>query len=248
MIRKRQENSIQTTLRRFNLCSPSGVSAASFEYTCGATKSGHNLFKEWSSGTSNFPQVAAIPSYSSWDVSTGLQLAAQVPRINISQRDSCMLARNLRGFWCLSAHQPVCYLFLFWLFWCGEETLFWSIWQEAADTQRAFFLQRLQNFDVATAEVENHVLGQDTKLAPAALTGALRSPSTLEHIGLNPWIKLIPTGPASLLIAYPGIFQCRKFSIMRWKSCLSSFTLDIIWSASYMHFRLLSWSLGKVGS
>ena len=89
-------------------------------------------------------------------------------------------------------------------------------WEEVFSAAFAKFL-------LCYSRGKNHFLGQDTRLAPAGLDGALTSPQslprTLEHVGLNSWVKLTPVGSASLLIVslvLPGdVFLCRKFSTLR---------------------------------
>lgn len=151
-----------------------------------------------------------------------------------------MVARNLRRFLCPSAHQPVCYSFG--LFWWGEEAFFCQSCM-GQQTWEEIFSAAFGKF-WCYSRGKNHFLGQDTRMAPCwtERTPYLSSEHAL-HLGacgLNSWVKLTPLGSASLLIASPvlpgDLFLCRKFSTLRQKSCLSWFTLDSIWLASYMRF------------
>lgn len=216
-MRKRQEKNAFKQhwegLPRFNVCSPPGVPAASFQYMWGVTKSGPQVpvisHKQWPScGTP--PGMFLLVS--SWQ-HRYLTLA-------FPGHDSCMLAWNLRSF---GVSQPtnLSVLSFFLIVLMRRRDLFcqsgrgpWT-WEE-------FVFAAFAKLWYGYSRGKNHFLGQDTGLAPAALNGALTSPQrmhcTLEHVGLNPWIKLTPVGPGSFLIASPvlpgDMFLCRKFSTL----------------------------------
>lgn len=154
--------------------------------------------------------------------------------------DSCMVARNLRRFLCPSAHQPVCYSFG--LFWWGEEAFFLPVLHGAADMGRDIFCSI---WKILMLQQRSKPLSRTRYQDGTCWTERTRYLSS-EHAlylgacGLNSWVKLTPLGSASLLIASPvlpgDLFLCRNFSTLRQKSCLSWFTLDSIWLASYMRF------------
>lgn len=196
----------------------------------------------------------ATPCYTSWDVSSGLQLAAQIPHTDISWAGFLLLGMKSQGV-LVSFSPPTCLVFFFFTVLMGRRALFLPVWQGSVDTGRGFSAAFAKS-QYGYSRGDNHFLGPDTGRAAAALNGAITSPQSmhcaLEHVGLNPWIELSPWAQP---VSSPPLQRCLGtcFCVGRSVPCdRNLLCLHSPWTVSDEQVTcilgLLPWSPGKARS